>query len=145
VDAPSTVDEAFLRGLPIEGWEVLKAAEQTEMLPLPSFVTWKLRLAVERGLLTPATVNTVALPEGVSETLETVWRGFVHLCSVRWAMEPGVPAPFGRVFAASWCGVTERQAKEAIAELRKMGYLRLEDVQTKGARRIALYLPREAA
>jgi hypothetical protein len=66
------------------------------------------------------------------------YEGFVYLLACRWLHTPGDPAPFAHDFAAAWCGVTARQAKDARLEL-----VRLRMLEEKGkVGQVKLWLPR---
>ena len=117
-----------LRALPVDGWEVVDRAGLDRMLTRPEFVRWKIRLAIEKGLLAPARVPAPPLPEDVPATVRIVYKGFVFLQACRWLREPpGSAAPFSRDFAAAWCRVTPWQARESIRWLRSRGFLRVGD------------------
>jgi hypothetical protein len=150
VDGPpseATVDAGVLRALSVFDTEARRAAHaagRPDPLSLSEFVTWKLRSAVEAGEFAPAKVDTVALPEDADDVVQAVWGGFVYLLAVRWLKDAGEPTPFSRKFAAAWCGVTERQARHAIYELRRLGYLVKVGEEGPANRRMYLYLPKAA-
>jgi hypothetical protein len=93
---------------------------------------WAHRIAFETGAIELPEVDAVALPAG-SPTVATVYHDFILLVRCRWADEPGAPVAFGRAWAASWCGVTEDEARAAIDELRRLGLIR--EVGKKGRSR----------
>jgi hypothetical protein len=87
-------------------------------------------------------VNPVALEldtDSPSEPLGRAWEGFLRLLALRWTIEPGVPAPFSARFAAAWCGLSKREAHEAVTELARQGFLRLRGRDPHGCR---LWLPK---
>jgi hypothetical protein len=84
---------------------------------------WKIRLAVERGLVRPHRVLTLAL-SGADPPTVKVWEGFLLLVGCKWLYEPAVPTVFSREFAAPWCGVTVEQARVAITALKGTGHMR---------------------
>ena len=147
---PSTADEPSTGYRPStrdrgSGWEVVKFARAhgyklEGRLSVPEFITWKLRLEVEAGKRAPAEIKAAPLLDDVSSTTKIVYDGFVYLLACRWLHTPAEAAPFVPEFAAAWCGVTARQAKDARRELvkRKM----LEHVGT--SKRAKLWLPRMA-
>jgi hypothetical protein len=100
----------------------------------PELLVWKLRLAHEAGLLEPVRfVAADAPPE-----LELAWNGFLRLLGLRWSVTPRQPAPFSARFAAAWCGLSRRQAHEAVTELTRLGLLRPAGRDVRGTR---LWLP----
>jgi hypothetical protein len=135
--------EAFLRSLPFPLEAVIGRARsegRTNHLEKPELATWKIRLGVERGLVQPAHVDSVALPEGVDDSTTTVWSGFNLLLGCKWLYDYGASTVFSREFAASWCGVSERQARDSITTLKRMGYMLA--VGKYGRRSATLWLPR---
>ena len=113
-----------------------RLAGRTGPLAGPELSIWKRRLAHEAGLLEPfpLIVDADAPPESITAT----WKGFLGLVALRWAIEPGPPAPFSVRFAAAWCGISAREAHEAITELARRGFLGLEGRDSHGTR---LWLP----
>lgn len=109
---------ALAHGFTWEGPEIEVEGFTGPRMSKSLYLTWKMKLAVERGLELPARVNTVAAPEDCTEDVTKVWQGFVHMFACRWLVTYGDPAPFVRQFAAAWCGVTERVARDSILELR---------------------------
>jgi hypothetical protein len=103
-------------------------------LAVPELTVWKLRLAAEAGLLEPVSLDAYEEPAAH----RTVWDGFLDLLALRWTIEPGVPAPFSARFASAWCGVSRREAHEAVRELARSGRLRLVGLDPRGTR---LWLP----
>lgn len=127
-----------------KGLEVLNYAARfgrRSKLSKSEWVTWALRLEIERGEQTPYPVNAPPLPAGVSTITAKVYHGFIQLLECRWRHlgGEGAPAPFTYDFAAAWCGVTERQAKEARRELVRIKAL----VHVGTAGRAKLWLPRK--
>jgi Bifunctional DNA primase/polymerase, N-terminal len=106
-------------------------------LAAPELVVWKLRLASEAELVEPVAfeLDTDRPPQ----SLEAAWDGFLELLGLRWTIEPGLPAPFSARFTAAWCGLSKREAHEAVAELARQGFLRLEGRDAHGCR---LWLPK---
>ena len=127
--------------MPLDGWEVVERAGLDRVLSTPEFVRWKIRLAIEKGLLAPARVPAPPLPEDAPATVRIVYKGFVFLQACRWLREPPEsPTPFSRDFAAAWCRVTPWEARESIRWLRSRGLLRVVDrIEVGGGRRAYLY------
>jgi hypothetical protein len=100
----------------------------------PELAVWRLRLAAEVGQLERVGFDAPSVPRG----LEPVWAGFLFLLGIRWAVSPGEPAPFTRRFAASWCGVSEWEARDAVTELQRRGLLSPVRRDPRGTR---LWLP----
>jgi hypothetical protein len=142
--------EAFLRSLPFPLEAVLgraRSSGRSGHLEKQELATWKIRLAVERGIAQPANVDTVALPEGTDGSTVTVWAGFVFLLECKWRYDYGAPTLFSREFAAPWCGVSEWQARDGITTLKRMGYMLPVGkyaVGKYGRRPATLWLPRGA-
>jgi hypothetical protein len=84
----------------------------------PELATWKLRLLAEAGVVEPVAIDPVACDE-LGETTRAVYDAFLFLLGCRWLVSPDEPAPFTRSFAAAWCGLPERVAREAFNELRR--------------------------
>jgi Bifunctional DNA primase/polymerase, N-terminal len=101
----------------------------------PELAVWRLRLAAEVGQFEPVDFDASAVPRG----LEPVWAGFLYLLGIRWAVSPGEPAPFTRRFAASWCDVSEWEARDQLAELERRGLLLPAGRDPRGTR---LWLPK---
>jgi hypothetical protein len=101
----------------------------------PELAIWRLRLAAEVGAIEPVRFEAPS----VGAELESLWTGFLYLLGCRWHVSPGEPAPFTRRFAASWCGVSDWQARDGLAELHRIGLFRLAGRDRRGTR---LWLPR---
>jgi hypothetical protein len=82
----STTGAEFLRSLPLSVDETLARARASGR-PLRfgqrELYVWKIRLAVERGLVRPHRVLTVALTGADFPTVK-VWAGFVLLVGCKW-------------------------------------------------------------
>jgi hypothetical protein len=122
--------------LTLAGVRAVQAGRVGPLNP-PELAVWKARLAAEAGLLELPELYPDADPP--PEELRPVWDGFCELVAVRWAVTPGAPAPFSVRFAASWCGITARQAHESIGELARRGFLRVQGRDPVGTR---LWLPK---
>lgn len=103
--------------------------------------TWHLRLLVDAGVLKPSQFKAPELPCAVKPAIKKVYEGFLHLFRCKWLHTFQEPSSFSRIFAAAWCGVTERIARGAINELIKMGYMCLVDECTTSAYKTRLFLP----
>lgn len=107
-------------------WEVVKFATahgRPGKLSESEFATWACRLDVESGRVRPYHVGANPLPVAVSPIARTSYDGFVHLLSCRWAVYPVAPAPWEMKFAAAWCGIPARLAKDARLQLVRMNAL----------------------
>jgi hypothetical protein len=151
-DEPSTTDGPLLGTEPSTGdrpvstWRVKEFAQahgwpKGQRLSKSEFVTWKLRLEVESGHRRPHTVATGSLPPDVHPIVKRSYEGFTYLLACRWNHTPGDPAPWTHAFAARWCGITERQAKDARRELVELKVL----VHVGDSGRAKLWLPRGIA
>ena len=121
-------------------WDIVKFGHTLGFEGRPSkslFVTLKLRLEVEQGRRRPYTTRAGRLPDGVHPIIKASYDGFVYLLQYRWHHTPLAPAPWTKEFAAAWCGITERQAKDARRQLVKMGAL----VHVGNVERAKLWLP----
>jgi excisionase family DNA binding protein len=130
---PSTTDRAST-------WDVVRFGHALGFEGRPSrslLVTLKLRLDVESGRLRPYAVGAEPLPDDVHPNVRTSYEGFVHLLGCRWHHTPFEPAPWTAEFAACWCGISTRQAKDARRELVQMRAL----LQVGESRRAKLWLP----
>lgn len=114
---------------------------QLTRLDPPTLARWYRRLFAEAGVVDLAPVELPPLPPGTPAYVEQVRRGYQLLAAVRDGQGATEPMPFTRRFAASWCGVTEHEAREAIAELRRLGIIEKVGEHPAGARRMNLYRP----
>jgi hypothetical protein len=102
-----------------------------------AFVTWRLRLDVESGRLRPYEIGADPPPVDVHPIARRSYDGFVYLLACRRLHTPGVPAPWAHGFAARWCGITPRQAKDARKELVQLKAL----LHVGDSHRAKLWLP----
>lgn len=87
----------------------------------PTLAAWNLRLLAEAGTLEPVHVDLPPLSKSSSRDTRKVYKGLMLLFGVRWRFETGIrPVPFSYRFAASWCGVSEHAASEAIKKLLRL-------------------------
>jgi hypothetical protein len=96
----------------------------TRLEDAPTLARWWRRLFAEAGVIDLAAVAVPSLPPGAPAHVERVRGGFELLVQVRESRDAGEPMPFARRFAADWCGVSERQAREGIAELKRLGIIK---------------------
>jgi hypothetical protein len=107
---------------------------------------WYRRLFAEAGVVELAPVELPALPSGSPAYVEQVRRGYELLAGVRDGQDPGEPMPFARRFAASWCGLSEHQAREGIEELQRLGVIvKVGEHASAAGRRMNLYRPGHGA
>jgi hypothetical protein len=145
---PSTADVSAVEGRPSTS-DIRRFAEahgRQGWLTPSELATWRCRLDVERERLRPYPIGADPLPASVSRAAGRSFDGFVYLLACRGAAYPIGPAPWAADFAAAWCGVSARQAKDARIELVHMGAL----VHVGDCGRLKLWLPwgvdvREAA
>ena len=138
-DGPSTVDTSVVEGRPSTS-EIRRFAEdhgRQGWLSHAELVTWRCRLDVESGRRGPHPISVDPLPPDASRTVRACFDGFVYLLQCRWNHTPGEPAPFADEFAATWCDLTARQAKDARIELARLGAL----VHVGDCGRLKLWLP----
>jgi hypothetical protein len=102
---------------------------------------WATRLAAEDGLIDLPYVPARELEQGTSATASRVFEGFLLLVACKWHRFPGSAVLFSRSFAASWCQVTEDEARTATNILQACGAIVCAGRWTGRAR---LWLPREA-
>jgi hypothetical protein len=137
------VGAELLRSLPLSVDETLARANASGRFPrrgAPEFYVWKIRLAVERGMVEPHSVQTTPL-SGSDTATAKVWAGFVLLVGCKWLYDPGAPTVFSREFAAPWSDVTVKQARGAITALKQAGHM----VKVGKHGRSTLWLPGAAA
>lgn len=89
----------------------------------PEAAVWSLRLLVEAGLLRPVAVPHKPLSNTAPARAVKVYEGFLLLLGCKWLHTSGDASPFSWRFAAAWCGLTERNAADAMRWLLKHGYL----------------------
>jgi hypothetical protein len=122
-------------------WEVTKFAAahgRQGRLSRPEFTTWAYRLDVESGRCRPYEVGATRLPDDSNRVVRTSFDGFVYLLACRWLHTPFEPAPWTHEFAAAWCGIPARLAKDARRELVQMKAL----IHVGDWKRAKLWLPR---
>jgi hypothetical protein len=117
-------------------------AGRTTKLSASEHATWKLILLVEAGLLPLVAVPARSLPNGAHAVVEHVYERFLFLLGCRWNYEHGAPVPFTREFAAALCGISVRDARDAIDELQRLGAIYVAATHPMGgARQLRLWLP----
>lgn len=79
------------------------------------------------------------LPEDQSPALIRLRDGFALLVGLRWADYEPRPVAYSIRFAAAWCSVTFREAREGLQRLRDLDVIR----EAGSTGRITLYLPGE--
>jgi hypothetical protein len=117
-------------------------AGRTGSLSASEHSTWKLILLVEAGLLPLVAVPATPLPIRTEAVLQHVYERFLFLLGCRWNYDYGAPAPFTREFAAALCGVSARDARAAIDQLKHLGAINVVATQPAGgAKKLRLWLP----
>jgi hypothetical protein len=86
-------------------------------------VVWRLRLLYEAGALDPKPIKHRPLAPDTLPSIKAVSEGFSLLLGLKEHLWPGDGATFSWRFAKAWCGVTERQAKDATKWLMSKGYI----------------------
>ena len=114
---------------------------EVKQLRAPETARWYLRLFHEARLVTPVDVELPPLPPSARGTAEKVAAGFRLLLGLRRLVGDEDPIAFTRRFASAWCDVGERQAGDAISELRDCGVIARVDECRYGGKSIPLYLP----
>lgn len=107
---------------------------------------WTARILIDSGVLAPAPVELLPLPEGVSQRAQVVYDAFRGLAEARWLINSwGSSFPFSRSFVADWTGtISAATAQRGITELREAGVIvRVGKVTSAGGRTAGLYLPGE--
>jgi hypothetical protein len=66
----------------------------------------------------PVSFDAIKLLDGSAQT-RMVYEGFLSLLACKWHIDYSAPTAFTRDFAAAWCGVTSKQARQAISTLTK--------------------------
>jgi hypothetical protein len=89
--------------------EVYAALVSGKVRPLKraSKKTWRLRLAVDAGLVQPYPVAMPPLPPDAPPLERRLYDGFRLLLACKWVHKAEAPTMFGRAFAAGWCGIPE--------------------------------------
>jgi hypothetical protein len=106
----------------------------------PELGRWSYRLASEQGLLVLETPPADPLPAHMPPLVAKTWRGFLLLVACAWTHTYGIPVGFERRFAASWCEITEDEARMAIDLLRDSGYM----IERGRSGHLRLWLPKGA-
>jgi len=89
----------------------------------PTAARWLARLWHEAGVRR-APIPAVPIPADVSASARRLASGFLLLAAVRAAAGDGDPVPYTIKFAAGWCGLTCKQARTGLDDLRRRGWLR---------------------
>ncbi len=103
--------------------KLCRTDEQGRMRVTPEAAVWSIRLLVEAGLLKPAAVPHRPLANTAPARAAKLYEGFLLLLGCKWLHTHGDASPFSWRFAAAWCGLTERNAGDAMHWLLKHGYL----------------------
>jgi hypothetical protein len=82
---------------------------------------WATRLAAKEGLVDLPHVPARELEPGTSAIASGVFGSFLLLVACKWHRFPGSAVLFSRSFAASWCQVTEDEARRATNVLQACG------------------------
>lgn len=115
-------------------------------LPPRMYTEWRMRLLVEAELVAPAAVELPPVPGDAAMPIKLAHAGLLLLFRCRWALEYGRPLPYTERFASTWCGLRRRDAKVAVAALRRWGVIRkVDEAPSANPRWIAthLFLPGE--
>jgi hypothetical protein len=106
----------------VEVYASVRAGRAQKLSPV-SYALWAARLSCELRLSRPAAVSLPPLPRDTSRAMRLVYDGVRLLFGVRWLHSPGAPAPLSWRFLSSWCGVNQRTAAAALAELLRLGII----------------------
>ena len=104
----------------------------------PEHATWKLILLVEADVLQLVDVPSPELPPDLPGITQHVYEHFLFLLGCRWNYHHGEPAPFERKFVAALCNISERDARDAINQLKNIGAIVVVRYHRKRTR---LWLP----
>jgi hypothetical protein len=107
----------------------------------PEYLRWKVRLAVESGVLIAPIVKLPPLPENATDYAVRVYSGLRVFVAVRTLTDkPGEPFTFARAFVAEWCGLTREEANAGIKSLVRANVLVKVGTVPVGAHEANLYL-----
>ena len=120
-----------------------KRSEEGGLRVTPEHAVWALRLLVEAGLVKGADVPHRKLPDDASPTVRRVYEGFVLLLRCKHLHTPGAATPFTWSFAACWCGVDSRTARDAMRYLLQEGFVQEAGAWQCRGREMKLFLPCE--
>lgn len=102
-----------------------RAAGDAVRLRGPSQARWYRRLEADAALVAVEKPPMPGLPSNAPEPVRRVAEGFAFLVGVRRSLDAeDRGTPFGRKFAAAWCGVTEKQARDATIALKDLDVIR---------------------
>lgn len=107
----------------------------------PEHATWKLRLLIEAGVISPAPAEVAPLPRDASSDLIRLYDGFQRLLQAKWRYRHGEPTPFAWRFASAWCGLTARQVKKAMTEALQAGLWHEDSTYRAYGKEMSLFLP----
>jgi putative DNA primase/helicase len=106
------------------------------------WATWRTRLLIEEGTLTPPAIDLLALPPAVPPRVVKAYEGFRLLLDCSWSQFPDEPIMFSTSFASRWCPLAHRHAHSAIHWLVENDYIRCVGQETaQPLRATPLYLP----
>jgi hypothetical protein len=87
---------------------------------------WKLRLAIDCGIVSRPKLVLPGLPEDAADTEKRTWHGIVSLLEVERCCgchPPGSALMATPAFMAPWCGISEHEARDGISRLRRRSFL----------------------
>jgi hypothetical protein len=97
--------------LPVIYW-ALKTGQAPRLLPKSTLVTWTVRMFIEAGVLTPASVRAPKLPEHAPAFVRPIYDGFVRLLQCKWRIEE-TRSPYTWGFAVDWTRTLTYEASKA--------------------------------
>ncbi|MBI4852244.1 MAG: bifunctional DNA primase/polymerase [Acidobacteria bacterium] len=119
-----------------------QAYGEVRQLNKPELAVWHLRLLVEAKLLQPVEISSYKLSENSRPLVKKLYEGFLLLLGCKWLYSPNSPTTFSHRFAAAWCGISECNVGEAMAELLKIKAIKkVGEVVGSFGKKMSLFLP----
>ncbi len=102
--------DAVLRFARSHGYALGRKLTDNELFP------WGHRLEIESERAKPVAIPAPELPTATHHITRRYFTSFIYLLQCRQRTDPSNEVPFTHEFAAAWCGITTRQAKDARRE-----------------------------
>lgn len=128
--------------------ELRTANGNIRRLSAPELATWKLRLLVETGFVSPYKIKAQPLPDDAPNAARRVYEGYLLLLGCKWLHTPNEPTSFAWRFAAAWCGdMSKDTAYRGMKWLLERGYVQVVDsvAPRGGGRKMNVFLPGAAS
>jgi hypothetical protein len=76
-------------------------------------IVWTCRLLFDAGVLEPASIPDIPLPNDTPEDARIIYQGFRYLLGCRWLYEQ-VASPLSHRFGVDWCQTSQQAISRGI-------------------------------